>query len=135
MIFLQPFLYNFISHTHIIFLFSLFLFFSPLFLINEKREQQGCPKSCIKIVVQISLLLKLILHNQSLLKLPHIIAHSKLQLAIGQVSGRRWMDQQEKLGRCDQKKKKKRKCMQHLNQWFSLCLLYLEISIQTSQVA
>jgi hypothetical protein len=49
-------LYNFLSHTYIIFLFSLFLFLSPLFMTNEKREQQGCTKSCTKIVVQISLL-------------------------------------------------------------------------------
>jgi ABC-type Na+ efflux pump permease subunit len=49
-------LYNFLTHTHIIFLFSLFFFLSPLFLTNEKREQQGCPESCTKIVVQISLL-------------------------------------------------------------------------------
>ena len=50
-------MYNFLSHTHITFLFSPLLFLSPLFLTNEKREQQGCPKSCTKIVVQISLLL------------------------------------------------------------------------------
>jgi len=49
-------LYNFFSHTHIIFLFSLFLFLSPLFLTNKKREQQSCPRNCTKIVVQISLL-------------------------------------------------------------------------------
>jgi len=40
MIFVQPFLYNFLSHTHIIFLFSLFSFLSLLFLTNEKREQK-----------------------------------------------------------------------------------------------
>jgi len=53
-IFIQLF-YNFLSHTYIMFLFSLFLFLSLLFLTNEKREQQGCLKGCTKIVVQISL--------------------------------------------------------------------------------
>jgi len=38
MIFVQPFLYNFIFYIHIIFLSFLFLFLSPLFLTNKKRE-------------------------------------------------------------------------------------------------
>jgi len=38
------FLYNFLSHTHIIFLFSFFLFLSLLFLTNEKRKQKVVPK-------------------------------------------------------------------------------------------
>jgi len=59
MIFVQLFLYNFLSHTHIIFLFYLFLFLSPLFLTNKKKEQQRCPKNCTRIVVQISLLFSL----------------------------------------------------------------------------
>jgi len=37
---------NFISHTHIIFLS--YLFFSPLFLTNEKKEKWSCHKCCIK---------------------------------------------------------------------------------------
>ena len=37
-------LYNFLFHTHIMFLFSLFIFLSLLFLTNEKREQQSCLK-------------------------------------------------------------------------------------------
>jgi len=52
MIFVQL-LYNFLSHTHIIFLFSLFLFLSLLFLTNKKREQQCYPK-----IVQLSLLIR-----------------------------------------------------------------------------
>ena len=60
MIFVQPFwynfLYNFLSHTYIMFLFSLFLFFSLLFLTNKKREQQSCLKCCTKMIVKISLL-------------------------------------------------------------------------------
>jgi len=58
MIFVQ-FLYNFLSHTHIIF-YSLSSFFSLLFLTNKKREKQSYPKSWTKIVVQISLLIYLI---------------------------------------------------------------------------
>ena len=49
-------MYKFLSHIYIIFLFSFFLFLYLLVLINEKREQKACPKSCIKKVVQISLL-------------------------------------------------------------------------------
>jgi len=49
-------LYNFLFHTHIMFLFSLFIFLSLLFLTNEKREQQSCLKGCTKMVVKISLL-------------------------------------------------------------------------------
>jgi len=37
-------LYNFLSHTDIIFLFSLFLFLSLSFLTSEKREQKVIPK-------------------------------------------------------------------------------------------
>jgi len=48
MIFIQPLCDNFLSHTHIIILFSLFLFLSPLFLTNEKREKEIVTKSCIK---------------------------------------------------------------------------------------
>lgn len=47
-------LYNFFSYTHIIFLFSFFIFL--LFLTNDNREQQDCPKSCTKRIIQISLL-------------------------------------------------------------------------------
>jgi len=45
---LWQFFDNFLSHTYIILLFSLFLFLSPLFLTNEKREKRSCHKSCIK---------------------------------------------------------------------------------------
>jgi len=38
---------NFISHTHIILLFSLFLFLSPLILTNKKREKRSCHINCI----------------------------------------------------------------------------------------
>jgi len=48
MIFVQPLRDNFLSHTHIILLFSLFLFLSPLFLINEKREKRSYHISCLK---------------------------------------------------------------------------------------
>jgi len=48
MIFVQPFSNNFLSHTHIIFLFSLFLFLSLLSLTNQRRENQSCHKSCTK---------------------------------------------------------------------------------------
>ena len=54
-IFVQPLFNNFISHTHIIFLLSLFIFPSLLFLTNKKREKWGCHESCWQIVVQISL--------------------------------------------------------------------------------
>jgi len=58
------YLYNYVDtifvqlyiHTHIMFLFSLFLFPSLLFLTNEKREQQSCLKGCTKMVVKISIL-------------------------------------------------------------------------------
>jgi len=50
-------LYNFLSHTHIMFLFSLFFFSLSMFLTNEKRKQQNCLKICTKIVVKISLLI------------------------------------------------------------------------------
>jgi len=49
-------LYNYLSYTHIMFLFSFFIFFSQLFLTNEKKEQQSCLKGCTKMVVKISLL-------------------------------------------------------------------------------
>jgi hypothetical protein len=47
---------NFLSHTHMILLSSLFLFLSPLFLTNKKWEKQGCQQSCHQIYVKISLL-------------------------------------------------------------------------------
>ena len=51
-------LYNFLSHTHIIFLFSLPFFFS-LFVFDQWEERtKGCLKSCTKKVVQISLLIR-----------------------------------------------------------------------------
>ena len=40
MIFVQSFCDNFLSHTYIILLFSFFLFLSPLFLTNKKRERE-----------------------------------------------------------------------------------------------
>jgi len=40
MIFVQQLFDNFLPHTHIILLFSLFLFFSSLFLTNEKRGKK-----------------------------------------------------------------------------------------------
>jgi len=46
MIFVQLFCDNFFSYTHVIFFSSLFLFLSPLFLTNKKREKQGCYQSC-----------------------------------------------------------------------------------------
>ena len=55
MIFVQPFLNNFLtifSHTHIIFLFSLFFFLSLLFLIKEEKTKvvmKVVPKSCTNI--------------------------------------------------------------------------------------
>jgi len=51
----QQFFDNFISHIHIIFLFSLSSFFSLLFLTNQKRKNLSCHESCTKKVVQISL--------------------------------------------------------------------------------
>jgi len=48
---------NFLSHTHIILLFSLFLFLSPLFLTNEMREKRSYHQKLYEMVVQISLLL------------------------------------------------------------------------------
>ena len=54
MIFVQPLYYNFLSHTHIIFLFSLFfslslsiyiyiyIYIYILFWTNEKRENESC---------------------------------------------------------------------------------------------
>jgi len=53
---LWQFFNNFLSHTHIIILFSLFLFLSPLFLTNEKREKRSCHQKLYQMVVQISLL-------------------------------------------------------------------------------
>jgi len=52
---------NFLSHTHIMFLVSLFLFLSLLFLTNKKREKEGCHKICHQMVVQISLFYKIII--------------------------------------------------------------------------
>ena len=46
MIYVQPLCNNFISHTHIIFLFSLFLFLSSLLLTNKNREKRNF--HCIK---------------------------------------------------------------------------------------
>jgi len=37
---------NFISHTHIMHLFFLFLFLSLLFLINKKRGKESCHNNC-----------------------------------------------------------------------------------------
>ena len=47
---------NFLSHTHMMLLSSLFLFLSPLFLTNKKWEKQGCQQSCHQMDVKISLL-------------------------------------------------------------------------------
>jgi len=55
-IILVQLLHNFLSHTHIMFLFSLHFSLTIIF-DHEKREQQSCLKSCIKMVVKISLLL------------------------------------------------------------------------------
>jgi len=56
MIFVQPFYDNFLSHTHMLFVSSLFIFLSPLFLTNKKREMQSCHQGCLQIDVHISLL-------------------------------------------------------------------------------
>jgi len=45
-----------LSYSYYLLIFSLPFSLSLLFLTNEKREQQDCPKSCTKRVVQISLL-------------------------------------------------------------------------------
>jgi hypothetical protein len=63
MIFWQPLFDNFLSHTHMMLLFSLFLFLSSLFLINKKWEKQGCQQSCHQMDVKISLLLFLSWHS------------------------------------------------------------------------
>jgi hypothetical protein len=47
---------NFLSHTHMMLLSSLFLFLSPLFLTNKKWEKQGCQQICHQMDVKISLL-------------------------------------------------------------------------------
>ena len=52
-----------LSYSHYLLILSLPFFLSLLFLTNEKREQQGCPKSCTKKVVQISLFLYLYIHD------------------------------------------------------------------------
>jgi len=54
-------LYNFLSYTHIIFLFSLFLFLSPKSctkIVVQISLLFGCPTSCHKMVVQISFLIR-----------------------------------------------------------------------------
>jgi hypothetical protein len=48
---------NFLSHTHMMLLSSLFLFLFPLFLTNKKWEKQGCQQSCYQMDVKISLLI------------------------------------------------------------------------------
>ena len=50
-----------LSLSYIMFLVSLFLFLSLLFLANKKREKEGCHKNCHQMVVQISLLYKIII--------------------------------------------------------------------------
>jgi len=58
MIYVQLFCHNFFSHTHIMFFSSLFIFLSPLLLINKKKEKQGCHLNCLQMNVHISLLKK-----------------------------------------------------------------------------
>jgi len=53
---LQQFFYNFLFHTHIIFLFSLFLSLSLLFFTNRNRGNESCHGSCHLMIGHISLL-------------------------------------------------------------------------------
>jgi len=56
MIFVQPFCNNFLSYIHIMFLFSLFIFFSLLFFTNKNIENESCHGNYHLMVVHISLL-------------------------------------------------------------------------------